>query len=938
MANLKDAGGTPPREPSDVGETPKMSTSIADAVAPSMVAAQSWQTDAPEVFSPKGPAIQDSEDLRRIVALPRRPALDPDSPEAQAMVEYMMAKYARANPTCRCAEIDRQIALGNRTCLTRYLPVQAWALYEIGIANGLIGQIPVGAGKTVLGIQAVLSLRSCPTALLLIPPSLVEQIILDYQLLAEHFVVPGIVVHMSDRKTWTRPAAPGMPTLHVLPYSRLSQPESSDWLEGLRPSAIIADECDSLKDRTSARTMRVMRYFSGNDQMSKEERQRRLDATRFCGWTGSITDSSILEYCLAPEMRVLTSDLRWVPAGDVVEGDTLVGFDEELKHTKMRPSIVEGVKRLTRPRVKIITTRGTLVCSVNHKWVLKGRARTYSKKNYTQLGVSGKSGKWIDAQDVRPGDILAYFARPWEHDTSYEGGYLSGLLDGEGCVAKQHGEVTFAQRPGPVLERYKRGLIDRGFLIADRHQTGGRGDCRSVAPNGEAPNIRLLGTLRPIRLMQKSVLTWVGKEPSGKNTRHARVLSVEALPDGEVVAIQTSTKTLMAEGFLSHNCHLSLLALRGGSPVPMNPEVAEEWARCLDASPNPAPPGELMELCSPGEDVRHAYRRRLRETMGFVITTSSSVEVVGGGADVELGVVERAVPEIPEIVREALAIVRAGERPDTLDGAPGNDTFDDPMTQARCATEVATGMFYKNIYPRGEPDELVKKWLAVRRFWNSELREKTMLGHQYLDSPKLCEAAAQRAWGDVAPRRDRPDWKALSWPAWRDIKDLVVPKQKAVRLHPYLVENAAEWAMSNRGIVWFGMSEFAQWLHELTRLPVHQGGIGAGERLRNENGNRSIISSIKSNGRGRDGLQHLFDHQLVANTPSSATMWEQLLGRLHRRGQRSNEVLTEVYLHTSELRKAFDQALRRADYVESTMGSRQKLRIGFERDDQGSDD
>ena len=103
------------------------------------------------------------------------------------------------------------------------------------------------------------------------------------------------------------------------------------------------------------------------------------------------------------------------------------------------------------------------------------------------------------------------------------------------------------------------------------------------------------------------------------------------------------------------------------------------------------------------------------------------------------------------------------------------------------------------------------------------------------------------------------------------------------------------------------MRALATKIQQLTGLPVHDGGPKGGQRLMAERGNRSIICSIDSNGRGRDGLQLVFDRQLIINGPASATRWEQLMARSVRRGQRSSLVTTELYTHTPELRKALEE-------------------------------
>ena len=37
------------------------------------------------------------------------------------------------------------------------------------------------------------------------------------------------------------------------------------------------------------------------------------------------------QFCLNRKVRVLTADLRWIPIGDVIVGQSLLGFDEESK-------------------------------------------------------------------------------------------------------------------------------------------------------------------------------------------------------------------------------------------------------------------------------------------------------------------------------------------------------------------------------------------------------------------------------------------------------------------------------------------------------------------------------------------------------------------------------------------------------------------------------
>lgn len=382
----------------------------------------------------------------------------------------------------------------------------------------------------------------------------------------------------------------------------------------------------------------------------------------------------------------------------------------------------------------------------------------------------------------------------------------------------------------------------------------------------------------------------------------------------------------------------SLFALKEKSPLPLDPTTVEEWAGCLDAGTSPRPPGRLMDFCEDGENVRAGYARRLAETPGFIITGENIITVAGtpeGSPVIEvmLDIRERTAPDLPEVVANALASVRQGQRPDYL--IPGADPGDieeleDAMAIAQCAQQVSCGVLYFQRFPRGEPVSLIKEWKAKGRAYRSEVRELALQGHTYLDSEFLCRQAAMRYWGHADKRDDRPEWRCESWPAWHAIMKKVEPEPASHIIDNFLCQDIAEFAEERPSILWYTMKAIALEVKRLTGLPLHDGGSKAEERLRAEKGDRSIICSIPSNGRGRDGLQLVFDRQLIINPPASATMIEQILGRAHRRGQRSRVVETQIYMQTPEVKKAYIQAVRRSEYVRDIMKSQPKLLKGWQ--------
>ncbi|MEO9194312.1 MAG: DEAD/DEAH box helicase family protein [Polyangia bacterium] len=237
-------------------------------------------------FAPAGAtrdAVRPTHELERVKALPRRAPVDlsSGSVRAAALVELMTSRLRRPDrpvgAACGCE------ALGRR-CLNRLLPAQAWALYEAPFSNGgrggLLAPIGVGSGKTVLNILVPMVIPDCKVVALLLPPGLVEQLVVEYKALREHFVVPSLVLP-TGRESFV---IPGRPVVHVVPYSRFSRSESTTFLEQLRPDTILADEVHCLKNREAIRTGRVLRYFAAQPN------------TRLCGWSGTITSKSVNDF------------------------------------------------------------------------------------------------------------------------------------------------------------------------------------------------------------------------------------------------------------------------------------------------------------------------------------------------------------------------------------------------------------------------------------------------------------------------------------------------------------------------------------------------------------------------------------------------------------------------------------------------------------------
>jgi hypothetical protein len=351
------------------------------------------------------------------------------------------------------------------------------------------------------------------------------------------------------------------------------------------------------------------------------------------------------------------------------------------------------------------------------------------------------------------------------------------------------------------------------------------------------------------------------------------------------------------DGRYEDSAHLFRWALGPDSPAPLDDEVSRDWGRAANARKECADPGALFELCEPGEHVRRGLRRRKADTLGVVATHAPS-------SDVPVTISAMPDPELPPAVAEALEAVRKSwVRPD-------GEELVDALERAAVARDVACGFYLYWVFPRGESDAVIDRWLGVRKEWRREQRRKILRGEEDLDSPALVEWAAQRHHG----RRGGtgPTWASDVWPEWDAVAGTVRPETRVAWIDDYLARDAARWVTDERGVCWYWRTAFGQRVAELAGVPMFGGGAQAARSVVREDGSRGIVVSAPAHGTGTDGLQYAFRQALLAQAPPGG--WEQVIGRLARQGQRY-PVEARYYAHTQELADARDGAGRRSDYA-----------------------
>jgi hypothetical protein len=264
--------------------------------------------------------------------------------------------------------------------------------------------------------------------------------------------------------------------------------------------------------------------------------------------------------CFSAHMRVLRSNYEWVKIGDVKVGDVLFGLEEE-------PTGISKAGRKTDRKIKLTT--------VEAKVHFKKEAFEVCLSNGVKLEVTGDHrmlfkqrggclSSWRSIYSAKIGDqIRSFSCPPEEYQPTYEDGWFAGLLDGEGSFGcYPAARIAISQIDGVVLERCKKYLNDRGiryYELIDRRKSVtsskfGDKEVHCIRIDRQADIIRILSMTRPSRFITRT--EFVGKSlPNSCDgfEAWATIKSIRSIGEIEVIDLQTSTKTYICEGLVSHN-------------------------------------------------------------------------------------------------------------------------------------------------------------------------------------------------------------------------------------------------------------------------------------------------------------------------------------------------------------------------------------------------
>lgn len=378
------------------------------------------------------------------------------------------------------------------------------------------------------------------------------------------------------------------------------------------------------------------------------------DALNLTEWGDGSVDVVATSPCLAQHHRILTSDLQWIPAGDVTPGLEVMAFDEHgipgatgrnARRRWRRATVVRSVPRAT-DTVRVILANGdSITTTPEHPWL---------------ASVGTGAPQWLTSAELttrRAPSFVHLQVRPWRQQFTREAGWLAGMYDGEGSLSLgSHGspKLTIYQLDGPVMDHAERLLEQHGFdtnrIARTDPVTADHGrKVHNLYVSGGFPGImRALGMLRPMRLLDK----WAELDVSTRTVEAERVEVVAVEPAGvlDIQEIETSTGTYIGEGYLHHNCYGNRMADHHNAVERCRPCGGS--GKAVTFSDHALAAGVLDDCAKcEGTGRRDHQRITYRHRLGRDLTAGSSAEMQWGSAYRRFHI---------EAWQEALRVVRPG--------------------------------------------------------------------------------------------------------------------------------------------------------------------------------------------------------------------------------------------------------------------------------------
>ena len=518
--------------------------------------------------------------------------------------------------------------------------------------------------------------------------------------------------------------------------------------------------------------------------------------------------------------------------------------------------------------------------------------------------------------------------------------------DGKALISLLSPTLLDADRPLLLVPAHLREQTKRVVIPEMRRHWRIRDDIRVVGYSelSLAKNADMLERIDPGSIMSDEV-HYLKHLKSGRTKRMKRFMKTNPEVVFAGMSGTITQRSLRDYAHIVEWTHGTLL-----SPLPVRYQDLQDWCSALDESvkeESRLEPGALMLFAEGEETAAQGFRRRLVETPGIVFGDSTSVTTALSLCKKEWPAPPAALPHLTKL------------RDEWED--PNGDAVMEVLDIWRKGRQLSLG-FWLRWDPAAPRD-----WLDARKAWGRKVRATLDNNRRGLDTPLQVFREQERehgkpTWGQLhepdAPETTDPavytswqnkcatikllnaerkakhddeveEWKKTlnpghcDWCAWLAIRDTFKPNSVAEWIDESIAEKCAQWAKTEKGIVWVENPVFGEKVAELAGAPY----FGAGdERIMDWKGG-PIVASLRAHGTGRN-LQDRWHKMLFTSTPSSNNDIEQGLARCHRAGQKSDEVEAYFVLGEDEQMASLRKAISQAHYVKATIGTKQRLLYG----------
>ncbi len=339
------------------------------------------------------------------------------------------------------------------------------------------------------------------------------------------------------------------------------------------------------------------------------------------------------------------------------------------------------------------------------------------------------------------------------------------------------------------------------------------------------------------------------------------------------------------------------------------------------------------------EATRDAFHHRLRSAPGVVSTSDAGVD-----CSLIISWSEPPRPVDTESEKMVELMTKVVEEMITPDG----DSIDFGMHTYKWLWELTAGFYNSLIWPdigwlrkqSAEGDKPISDAEAgallegalnhnrLLQLYHKELR--TYLDHRHApgcDTPMLVAKEIVSQLEGKAPKVNLPAKLIGTYKAQKQVFYDDLPKRKStpIRICDYKIRGVVEWCRAYQkegGLIWYHHPAVGEWISEyLTVAGIPHTCAKAGEDKKAYLPGLVVASYAHATGKN---LQHQ-SRNLVVELRREADKMEQMLGRTHRSGQKSDDVRVDVLISNGFDLALFNAILRDSDYIQSTTGMMQRL-------------